>query len=120
MNAIRLAPLDTPTHKTTTNHNNSITAAAAGGGGIMAARKSFSEAQSGQGQGQAGEAEEVDGKKKDDVRMRVGYYQMDKKHHVRYAFIPKAMLRNPQVSEAPFCAHMYVLTYPPYIHVHDY
>jgi hypothetical protein len=41
----------------------------------------------------------VDGKKKDDVRMRVGYYQMDKKHHVRYVFIPKAMLRNPQVTD---------------------
>ena len=85
--AVRLAPLDTPL-KAPIN--------VGGDGGTATTRKSFSEAMSGGGGGQPVEAEEAEGKKKDDMRMRVGYYQMDKKHHVRYVFIPKAMLRNPQ------------------------
>ena len=128
MNAIRLAPLDSPIHKANQNNNNHNATggggtagggAAAGGGGVMSTRKSFSETQStgGQGppaggQGQPGETEEVDGKKKDDVRMRVGYYQMDKKHHVRYVFIPKAMLRNPQVRD-PLSRPLPTPIYPP-------
>ena len=128
MNAIRLAPLDSPIHKANQNNNNHNATggggtagggAAAGGGGVMSTRKSFSETQStgGQGppaggQGQPGETEEVDGKKKDDVRMRVGYYQMDKMHHVRYVFIPKAMLRNPQVRD-PLSRPLPTPIYPP-------
>jgi hypothetical protein len=40
-------------------------------------------------------AEDEGGDKKDEVRMRVGYYQMTGHGNVRYVFIPKAMLRRP-------------------------
>ena len=84
MSAVRLPPLDSPSKA---NIN----------GGGATTRKSFTETLSSGGQPLAptAETDEADGKKKD-IRMRVGYYQMDKKHHVRYVFIPKAMLRNPQ------------------------
>ena len=36
-----------------------------------------------------------DDNKKNDVKMRVGYYQMTGKQNVRYCFIPKALLRKP-------------------------
>ena len=80
MNGIKLAPLDT---------HSKVDADA--GGGAMPKRDSFDKHA-----GQPGEVEEADANKKDDVRMRVGYYQIDRKHNVRYVFIPKAMLRNPQ------------------------
>ena len=43
----------------------------------------------------AAAAEDEGGDKKDEVRMRVGYYQMTGHGNVRYVFIPKAMLRRP-------------------------
>ena len=79
INGVKLAPLDT------TSKDNA-------GGGAAPTRDSLTAS----GAGPHGEAEEAEANKKDDIRMRVGYYQMDKKHNVRYVFIPKAMLRNPQ------------------------
>jgi hypothetical protein len=43
----------------------------------------------------AAAAEDEGGDKKDEVRMRVGYYQMTGHGNGRYVFIPKAMLRRP-------------------------
>ena len=100
MSAIKLAPLDTPHQFNHNNHHAAATGGGGGGGGIASSttRRSFNSEGMPIVGGGVGvqplpvETEEVDGNKKDNVRMRVGYYQMDKKHNVRYVFIPKGRL----------------------------